>query len=122
MRRLSSNVHSQMPASDVLLNGKIAQHAPVAQSHHAVAMRGNLVLMGNDDHGLPLRMKLAKQREDLGGGRAVEISRRLVGQQNRRRVEDRARDGNALALATGKLVWSMINAVKHLVEIVEEGK
>ena len=38
----------------------------------------------------------------MPGGARVEVSRGLVGQQNARRVGDRARDRNPLLLAAGK--------------------
>ena len=44
-----------------------------------------------------------EQVDDLVAGHAVEIPRRLVGQQNRRIVRERARDRHSLLLAARQL-------------------
>ena len=46
----------------------------------------------------------AHQRDDLGGALAVEVAGRLVGPDDRRVVDERARDRDALPLAAGELV------------------
>ena len=68
-------------------------------------------LVGADDGGEPVRdhqrgavLRHAVERVlDVLLGVAVERGGRLVEQQDRRRFEDRARDGDALLLAAGKL-------------------
>src|SRR5439155_17976701 len=47
--------------------------------------------------------QLPQYRNDLVGSLAVEVPRRLVGQQNARLVRQCARDRNALLLAAGEL-------------------
>ena len=44
-------------------------------------------------------------------GRRVEVAGRLVGQQQRRLVDQRARDGDALLLAARQLIRMMLRAV-----------
>ena len=44
----------------------------------------------------------------------VEVTGRLVGEQDRRVVHQRARDGDALALTAGQLVRPVIHAVAEL--------
>ena len=48
---------------------------------------------------LPATMKLGKQRHDFRAGLRIEISGRLVGEQDRGIVDERACDRHALALA-----------------------
>ena len=52
-----------------------------------------------------------QQAQDVLGRIGVEISRRLVGEQDRRMVDQRARDGHALLLAAGE-------RLRHLVALV----
>ena len=52
----------------------------------------------------PGRVQLVEQREDLVAGAAVEVAGRLVGEQDRRAVDQRPGDGDALLLAAGELV------------------
>ena len=53
---------------------------------------------------LPPSCSRAKTRHDLGAGLRVEVARRLVGQQDRRIVDERARDRHALPLTARQLV------------------
>ena len=48
-------------------------------------------------------MQLAQQRADAARGREVEVAGGLVGEENVRLREERAGDGDALALAAGEL-------------------
>ena len=49
------------------------------------------------------RTSCAQRVEHVVGGARIEIAGRLVGQQQARRVGDRARDRDALLLAAGEL-------------------
>ena len=83
---------------------------PVAQSHHAVAVLGDLGFMGHDDDGLATAMELVEQRHDLHGRRGIEVAGGLVGQQDRRLAHQGARHRDALALAAGELVGQVVHA------------
>ena len=48
---------------------------------------------------LPASMQPREQRHDLGAGLRIEVAGRLVGEQDRRVVDQRPRDRHALALA-----------------------
>ena len=50
---------------------------------------------------------------DLVGGLRVEVAGRLVGQQDRRVVDQRARDRHALLLAAGELARVVVLAVRQ---------
>ena len=60
---------------------------------------------------LPLSASCCEQRHDFRAGFGIEISRRLVREQDGRLVHQRAGDGDALALAAGKFVGLVMNAV-----------
>ena len=77
---------------------------PVPKRHAAVHARGDVHVVGRDDDGEPGGAHQLGQRvEHVLGGARVEIAGRLVGQQDARRVGDRARDRDALLLAAGEL-------------------
>ena len=60
--------------------------------------------MRHEDEGhVALPRQIEEQREDLVGGDAIEVARRLVGEDAIRRAGEGAGDRDALALATGKL-------------------
>lgn len=54
-----------------------------------------------------LRSNLFQQVQDLAGMAGIEISRGFVGQQQRRLVHERTRDGRALHLSAGNLMRKM---------------
>ena len=62
---------------------------------------------------LPLLRQFREQGHDLGAGLGVEVPGRLIGQQDGGPVDQRAGDGNALALAAGELVGFVMNAVSQ---------
>ena len=52
-----------------------------------------------------------EQAHDLLAGGAVQVARRLVGQENAGRVDQRTRDGDALPLSAGELVGPVLDPV-----------
>src|SRR5581483_10020684 len=70
-----------------------------------------LDVVSRDQHrGPPLRDVL-EEVDDAPGGLVVQVAGRLVRDQDRQLRDDRARDGDALLLATRKLVWERAPAV-----------
>ena len=61
-----------------------------------------------------------EQRHDFRAGLRVQVSRRLVREQDRGVVHERPRDGDALTLAAGQLVGPMRHAARQL-DLVERG-
>ena len=57
---------------------------------------------------LPASCSRSNTRHDLDAGLRVEIPGRLVGEQNRGVVDERAGDRDALALAAGELVGPVV--------------
>ena len=62
-------------------------------------------------------VQIVDQRQNLLAGVRIEIAGGLVGQQNRRIDGERARDGDALALAAGKFVGQVREAVRELHQV-----
>jgi hypothetical protein len=102
----------------VFCNRQITQDAAVTKAHDALTVRGNFVFVRDDDDRLPFGMQLAEERQDLDRRLAIEISSWFVGEQNRRVVQDRARNRDALPLTAGQLIRSVINTLRqtHAVE------
>ena len=76
-------------------------HAPA----HAVDHRG--VVRRHDD-GRARAVDAVQQLHDPDRRLGVEVARRLVGQQQRRMVDEGARDADALLLAAGELVGEVV--------------
>jgi hypothetical protein len=84
-------------------------HQPVLNGHAPVHARRDVHVVGGDDHGEAGGLhQLGERGEHVLGGARVEVSGGLVGQQNARRVGDRARDRYALLLAAGKFRRTII--------------
>ena len=68
-------------------------------------------IVRDQDDGLVVRGQLFEDGDDVGAGLLIEIAGRLVGEDQRRVVDQRAGDGDALALAAGELVRTMLRAL-----------
>src|SRR5712692_4343129 len=84
----------------------------VAKNKHALGELRDVVLVGDQHDGQSFVIQVLENLHDLDRGAAVEISGGLVGQQNRRLVHQRARNGHALLLPTGHLRWKMLRAIR----------
>src|SRR6185436_17539025 len=89
----------------------VLQHFAVLQAHDALPVRRHIRLVRDDDYCLSVVVQLVEQREDLDARLRVEVTRRLVREQDRRVRDERARDCNALPLAARELVRQVIGAV-----------
>ena len=77
---------------------------PVIERQRAAADAANqLAVVRRDDDGRAARVDLAKQIHDLERQIRIEVAGRLVGEDDRRIVDQRAGDGDALLLAAGEL-------------------
>ena len=77
-------------------------------------MRRDIGLVGHHDHGLSVTGEVAEDPHDLLRRRRIEIARWLVGEQNRRAVDECPGDRDALPLAAGELVGPMQHAIAEL--------
>src|SRR5262245_16664725 len=83
----------------------------VLQANDALPVFRDIRLVRDDDYCLSVRMQLVEQRQDLDARLRVEVTRRLVGEQDRRVRDERARDRDALPLAARELVRQVIGAI-----------
>ena len=102
---------STMTTRGILEDRKITHDLAISKAYHAIAVRCNFIFVRHDDDRLSFGMQLAEDRENLHGGCAVEISRGFIREKNRRTIQNRARNRNALSLTTRKLIRSMVDTV-----------
>ncbi len=107
-------IRSEAELGREFLPSFVARDEAVAQHDHAPGVRRDVGLVGHHDDRLPLSRQLLEDFHDLLGRRRVEVARRLVGEENRRPVHQRAGDGDALALATREFVGAMRRAIAEL--------
>ena len=87
-------------------------HDPAVQHvDDAASLRGQALVVGHDEEGGAVAIEPAKEVEDLAAGGGVELTGRLVGEQDRRPVGQRAGDGHPLHLSTGELGGTVPRAV-----------
>src|SRR5581483_4191988 len=92
----------------------LAAHASVADLHDAIGDRCRTRIVAHDDRrGLRLACELADERVDLGRVRGVELTGRLVRDQELRPVRERGTDRDALLLAAAELARQRIPAVEQ---------
>ena len=78
---------------------------PVAEAHEPRAVLGDVHLVGDEDDGdAALDVEALEDAHHLDAGPRVEVAGRLVGQDDRGLVDQRARDRHALLLAARQLV------------------
>src|SRR6185436_14160344 len=89
----------------------VLQDFAILQAHDALAVGGDIGLVRHDDDRLSVSVQLVEQGEDLDARLRIEITGRLVGEQDRRIRDERARDRDPLALTARELVRQVIRAV-----------
>ena len=83
----------------------VADHEARRELDDALALLvDDAVVVGGHDHRRAGRVDAVEELHDADRRRRVEVSGRLVGQQDRRAVHEGAGDGDALLLTTGELV------------------
>src|ERR1700681_1664402 len=93
-----------------LVNRGTTQPTPLEQQH-LVRARGEGAVMSNDDHpDLEVIDDLAQQLVQILRVRAIQISRRLVGENDLRIHRQRPSNRRALLLAARQLAWPMRHA------------
>ncbi len=78
----------------------VVRDNPVKNGDDPVGIFGNIGLVGYEDNGIALGVELVEEGHDLIACFGVEVAGWLVGENDRRVVDERARDGYALALAS----------------------
>src|SRR5436190_12538763 len=93
-------------------DGAIAADETVAECDDARRVLGNVGLVRHEhDADAALDVQLLKDAHHLDAGARIEVAGRLVGEQQRRVVHERARDGDALLLPARELIRMMVDAV-----------
>jgi hypothetical protein len=99
-----------------------ADQAAVADGDRACASLRHRWVMGSDHNGRPgAFMQVVEQVEDGCAGDAVQVAGRLVGNQQRRVVDQSTRDRDALLFAAGQLGRQSIGAVAQADRTQEGG-
>src|SRR5207249_2944529 len=89
----------------------VAQQAAVAKRQHPTRILGDIRLVSDEDDRDALAVQLLQEDEDLDAGPGVEVARRLVGQQYRGVVDERACDGDTLLLPPRELARMVVGAI-----------
>src|SRR5438045_4361588 len=77
----------------------------------AAGMCRDVPLVRDKDDGVASLVEVLEQHHDFFAGLRIEVPSRLVSQNNRRIIYQRASDGNTLSLAAGELVRFVIEAI-----------
>ena len=94
------------------LGARVLRDGAVLEADAAVpGHRDARVVRDDDDRAAAVARGLAQQAQDLRAARGVEVAGGLVGQQQRRVLNERARDRDALHLAAAQLVRSVARAL-----------
>lgn len=70
----------------------------VADMDDSMGVAGDIRLVCHDDNGVSLGVELVHQRHDFSAGLGVEVASRFVRKNDGRIIDQRSRDGDALAL------------------------
>ena len=84
---------------------------PVADVDLAVGHGRDVGVVGDQDDGPAGGMEVVEELDDLGAGVAVEVARRLVGEEDGRLRDEGAGDPDALLLAARQLGRLVVQAV-----------
>src|SRR6266581_4676441 len=85
----------------------------VSKLDHAPRKAGNIGFVRDQHDRQALLVQLLQDIDNLHGGTAVEIAGRLIGQQDRGPVYQRASNRDALLLSAGELRWVMQLAIRQ---------
>ena len=99
-----AKAYSPDPAEATYTLGNLRLDPAVPDPHDPPAPGGDVGLVGDDDDGLALAVEVGEEVEDLVAGLGVEVAGGLVGQEERRALDQGAGDRHPLALAARHLV------------------
>ena len=89
----------------------VAHDLAIVHDDVALGVASNIEFVSDHDDRHPLVVQILEHAHDLDAGPAVQVAGRFVGQQKFWLIDQSARDGDALLLAAGKLVWVMTGAL-----------
>src|SRR5258708_20666198 len=91
----------------------VALDAAILNVDDAMGVLGNVMLMGHQNNGIAFAVQPVKQCHDFVAGLRVEVSGRLVGENDRRTIYQCTRNGDSLPLTSGKLIGLVAHAWLH---------
>src|SRR5258705_2858394 len=119
-------IRNDMPAplrDAAALDGAVVAHQSVAERNHARAVFGDVRLVRHEDDGdAALDVEALEDAHHLDARLRVEIAGRLVGEQQRRVVHQRPRDGDRLWLAAGELIRMVAKPVAEAYGLQRVGR
>src|SRR5262245_17845658 len=95
----------------LLLHGLVRGDFSVTNENNAMGVLRNVVLVRDQNDGIALTVQIGEEGHDFFAGLGVEVAGRLVGENDRRRIDESACDGYALTLASGKFIGLVVHAV-----------
>lgn len=92
-------------------NIRAVVNATVADGHGTVGLGGDAGVVCDEHDGLAALLKLVECFHDERSGCGVQVSRRLIGQDDGRVIDKGARDGDTLHLAARELGYAVVPVV-----------
>ena len=109
---LGAHAHAELARRLVVVAGRrLVAHQPalVEREHPAAHLVDHLAVVGDDEHGGAGAVDPVEQLHDPDRGLGIEVPGRLVREQQRRMVDERPRDRDALLLAARELVRIVVD-------------
>src|SRR5690349_4249143 len=91
----------------------VFHHTTIEEVHGAISMLGKTNVVGDHADGRAGGVELLEQIHHGLAITRVEVTRRLVREQDGRMTRERTRNRDALLLTTGKLTREMLRAMSH---------
>src|SRR6516164_7022159 len=93
----------------------IPSYPAIRHDDHVVRSRGEISIVGDDDHGAVVVMcEIFQDPLHIGAGGGIEVACRLISQDQQRIVGEGASDGNSLTLSTRKLPREFICITRQI--------
>ncbi len=90
----------------------ILDHVTVHEADDARRVLGDIHLVRHHHHGFAFAVQFLEDVHDLDRGARVQITGRFVAEENRRVVNQRAGDSDALLLPAGKLIGLVVHSIR----------
>ena len=85
----------------------------------ALGAGGDFIAVGDEDDGFAVGVEFVEEVEDFEAGLGIEVAGGFVGEDEERVVDEGAGDGDALLLAAGELLGTVIEAMAEADELRE---
>src|SRR6266542_3563399 len=105
------HVQEHVSGARTILDRVVTPDFAIAEHDNAFGKLRDVGLVRYQHDGQPLLVEVLEDLHDLHRGAAVQVAGGFVRQQDRRPVDQSARNGDALLLSAGKLRGKVINAI-----------